>query len=132
MAVFVDTSAFYAVLDKDDENHVRGRDIWFRLLEQEQVLLTTNYVLIETCAILQSRLGIAALRGFHEDVAPVIQTVWIPERLHKSGVEAALAASRKRFSVVDCISFQAMREEGVQAAFCFDRHFAEQGFQILP
>ena len=132
MTVFVDTSAFYAVLDRDDANHDAAGNAWVQLLRAEHILLTTNYVLLETCALLQNRLGIAALRAFHQDIVPLLHINWISEVRHFSGVEAALAASRKRLSVVDCVAFQTMRENGVQTAFCFDRHFLEQGFAILP
>jgi len=47
-------------------------------------------------------------------------------------VEAVVAASRKHLSVADCIAFQAMRESAVHTAFCFDRHYAEQGFTVIP
>jgi predicted nucleic acid-binding protein len=132
MTVFVDTSAFYAVLDRADENHVLARDTWLRLLREEHVLLTTNYVLLETCALLQNRLGIPALRAFHQEIVPLLQIEWISEFRHQSGVEAALVAARKRLSVVDCIAFQTMRESGVGTVFCFDRHYLEQGFSIVP
>ena len=132
MIVFVDSSAFYAILDEDDKHHVRAQEAWFRLLDEQHVILTTSYVLTETCALLQSRLGIQALRVFHENLFPLIQVDWTGADGHQSGVEATLAAARRHLSVVDCISFQTMRREGVHTVFCFDRHFAEQGFEVLP
>ena len=35
MPCFVDTSAFYAVLDADDRNHAPAQEQWYELLEQE-------------------------------------------------------------------------------------------------
>jgi predicted nucleic acid-binding protein len=55
--IFVDTSALYAVLDRDDENHAVARTTWERLLRSSNVLLTHNYVLLETVALAQSRLA---------------------------------------------------------------------------
>jgi predicted nucleic acid-binding protein len=46
-------------------------------------------------------------------------------------VGAVLAAARKKRSLVDCVSFQIMRQHGVRSAFCFDSHFREQGFDVL-
>lgn len=132
MTVFVDTSALYAVLDRDDSNHRAAREAWERLLRDAAVLLTSNYVLVETSALVQHRLGVAALRAFHQDVAPVLRLEWITESQHRAAVEAVLAAGRKRLSLVDCVSFQLMREHGVRTAFCFDKHFGEQGFESLP
>jgi predicted nucleic acid-binding protein len=128
MNVFVDTSAFYAVLDRDDLNHSAARAAWAALLREKATLFTTSYVLVETMALLQRRIGIAAMRAFHEDILPLLQVDWIAEEGHRAGVEAVLAAGKKALSMVDCVSFQAMRQMGLHHAFCFDKHFSEQGF----
>jgi predicted nucleic acid-binding protein len=128
MTVFVDTSAFYAVLDRDDANHTEAKNIWTRLVREAVTFLTNNYVLVETAALLQHRLGMAAVRVFQEDIVPLLQVDWISEERHRGGMEAVLAAGRKKLSLVDCVSFQTMRENGVRSAFCFDAHFREQGF----
>ncbi len=39
-----------------------------------------------------------------------------------------LAANRRQLSLVDCVSFAAMRELGIEHYFAFDQHFDEQGF----
>ena len=74
----------------------------------------------------------AAVRAFHEDVVPLLQVDWITAEGRRSGREAMLAAGRKKLSLVDCVSFQTMRQYGVRAAFCFDVHFREQGFLPKP
>jgi uncharacterized protein len=132
MTVLVDTSALYAVFDRDDANHSAAKDAWTALVRERAELLTTNYVLVETTALLQHRLGIAAVRSFYDDVAPLIRVDWITEQGHRTGAEALLAAGRKKLSLVDCVSFQTMRQLGVRTAFCFDGHFREQGFTMKP
>jgi predicted nucleic acid-binding protein len=132
MNVFVDTSALYAVLDRDDANHSAAEKVWAVLLREKSALFTTNYVLVETAALLQHRIGVAAVRAFHEDVVPVLQVDWISEEGHRAGMEAVLAAGRKMLSLVDCMSFQSMRQMGLRQAFCFDKHFREQGFVLQP
>jgi predicted nucleic acid-binding protein len=129
MRVFVDTSALYAVLDRDDQNHSRARRQWERLLKEEAELLTSNYILIETCALLQHRLGLGAVRTLREDILPLISVEWISREAHDAALAAVLTADRKNLSLVDCSSFHVMRETGVRRAFVFDRHFAEQGFE---
>jgi predicted nucleic acid-binding protein len=102
------------------------------LLTEESALLTTSYVLVESSALLQRRFGLPALRALHEDVVPLLSVEWISEPIHAAGLSAVLAAARKKLSLVDCVSFQIMRQRGVRTAFCFDGHFREQGFEILP
>ena len=90
MIVFVDTSAFYAVLDQDDINHKRAKNAWTDLLAGDARLLTNNYVLLETGALVQKRLGPAALRLFYQDVVPLLAVDWISQQRHQAGVEALL------------------------------------------
>jgi predicted nucleic acid-binding protein len=41
-------------------------------------------------------------------------------------------AGQRDLSLVDFVSFELMRREGIRTAFTFDRHFAEQGFECVP
>lgn len=132
MSTFVDTSAFLAVLDADDLNHNIAKDTWTALISREEALTCTNYVLIETLALLQNRLGMGAVRTFQEDIFSLLIVEWVDEAGHRAGVNALLIAARKKLSLVDCISFDSMRRLGIKSAFVFDQHFKEQGFKCLP
>lgn len=132
MTFFVDTSALLAVLDADDENHQKARETWEDLISREAELICSSYILVETFALVQNRLGIEAVRTFQEDVMPLVNTVWIDESMHQVGVTAVLTAARKNLSLVDCISFDVMRRLGIKSVFVFDPHFKEQGFECIP
>jgi len=131
MRVFVDSSAFLAVLDADDENHPLARQVWERILTAVAFLFTTSYVLVETYASVQRRLGMDALRTFHEDIVPLLQIEWVGEELHQRGADAVLTANRRNLSLVDCTSFAVVRQFGIKQVFAFDKHFVEQGFELL-
>ncbi len=132
MRILIDTSAFYALLDRDDENHRKAKNAWVDLLKNENTLITSNYVLVETFALLQHRLGIEAVRGFQNDILPLVNIEFVISELHRSGVSALLSASRRNLSLVDCVSFEMMRTLEIKTAFAFDPHFKEQGFNMLP
>jgi len=132
VSIFLDTSGLYAVFDRDDANHPEAAAVWAEWLRGEEPLVTNNYVMLETLALLQHRLGIAAVRAFHEDITPILRIEWVAATQHDAAVEAMLAASRRKLSVVDCVSFQTMRQHGLRTAFSFDHHFREQGFQTVP
>jgi predicted nucleic acid-binding protein len=129
MATFVDTSALYAVLDRDDANHTAAATAWKRLLTSNEALVVTNYVLVEACALIQHRLGLDALRAFATDVVPVLDVHWLSPEEHSAALQAVLTANRRRLSLVDCASFACLRTRGLDRAFAFDAHFEEQGFR---
>jgi uncharacterized protein len=130
--ILVDTSALYAVLDRDDDNHAAARGVWTRMLEADDRLLVTSYVIVETTALLQHRLGMDAIRVFCGDVLPALEVHWMTEDDHRHAQNALLATDRRRLSLVDCSSFHVMRTRLVRTAFAFDPHFRRQGFEVLP
>lgn len=131
MRIFIDTSAFYALLDRDDENHRKAKNAWALLLRNENVLLTSNYVLVETFALIQHRLSIEAVRGLQNNILPLVNVEFVSAELHRSGVSAILSASRRNLSLVDCVNFEMMRTLEIRSVLAFDPHFKEQGFHVL-
>jgi predicted nucleic acid-binding protein len=129
--VFVDTSAILAVLDADDLHHAEADAIWQRLLASDEKLYSSNYVLVETFALVQRRLGMEAVHAVEREIVPLLDVYWVSEDAHRVSVEAFLAASRRSLSLVDCSSFEVMRRQGLQRAFAFDRHYPEQGFELM-
>ena len=82
MSVLVDTSALYALLDEDDVNHgsaVRG---WTHLLATE-LPTTHNYVVVETSALVQRRLGMAAVERLHRGLLPVVRVTMVDTSTHE-------------------------------------------------
>lgn len=132
MKAFIDTSAFLAILDADDRNHHKAKSKWIELISSEAILFCSNYVLVEAFALVQHRLGMEAVRIFNDDMLPLINVEWVDEAIHKAGINALLVASRRKLSLVDCVSFETMRFLGVKTVFVFDVHFKEQGFRCIP
>jgi len=131
VSVFVDTSALYAVLDRDDANHAAAADAYAALLIDAS-LLTHAYVVVETAALVQRRLGMEAVRALVDDALPAVEVAFVDELLHRAAVGAMLAAGRREVSLVDWTSFELMRSRRVNQAFAFDDDFAKHGFTLLP
>jgi len=132
MKVFIDTSAFLAVFDADDANHGKAKEEWNKILVSQSTLISNNYVLVETFALIQRRFGIKAVIMFQNDILPVLHIEWVAEPVHNAGVSALLTASKRKLSLVDCVSFETMRNSGIKTVFAFDSHFREQGFRCIP
>lgn len=132
MSVFVDTSALYALLVATEAHHGAVRLEFERLAASARPLVTTSYVLVETAALLQHRIGLAPVRDFDERIVPLLAVRWVSEALHGRGMRRLLQADRRHLSLVDCVSFETMRAEGLTVAFALDQHFAETGFRLVP
>jgi predicted nucleic acid-binding protein len=129
---FIDTSAFFALLDADDAHQARAHAHLQETLAAGIDLLTHEYVVVESTALIQRRLGLGALRRFVNDLLPLVEVAWIDPALHVEAREALLAAGRRTISLVDWTSFIVMRRHGVRSAFTFDPDFGAEGFEVAP
>lgn len=130
--IFVDSSACLAILSANDIHHERALLIWRSLLEEDQTLLTNNYVIVESMAIIQKRFGLNKVRDFQEKILAFLEIEWIDENQHNSVTQMVFELNQRRLSLVDCSAFETMNRLGIDTAFTFDEHFREQGFSIIP
>lgn len=126
----MDTSFLAALLDEDDVEYADAERLWRRAAAERLSVLTSNYVVLETCAVLQRRLGVSAVRKLVREILGPVALEWVTKDDHERAVEALLVADRRRLSLVDCASFEIMRRLDVRECLAFDQHFAEQGFVV--
>lgn len=132
MSIYIDTSAFFAILDSGDKFHKESKDTFLRLIGDKEIFHSSNYITIETIVLVQNRLGLDAVRAFQDDIVPIINIHWVDERIHNIAVSSLLIARRKNISFIDYTSFELMRLLGLKKVFTFDKHFKEQSFKLLP
>lgn len=126
--VFVDTSAFYAFLDGSDDYHEDALRDFRRAQADGWRLVTTNYVLQESWTLIQARLGWDAVDAWRDRLVPLCDVIWVDRSLHAQGEARCRQARERRLSLTDCVSFEAMRREGVRSFLGADEHFLREGF----
>ena len=126
--IFVDTSAFYALADAGDPHHADARRLLSALLEKEEGLFTHNYILVESIALIQRRMGTETALQV-ADSAEAFEIEWVDRALHDSALRAMKRVRRRKISFVDQISFLLLRSRGIDKAFSFDRDFRREGFR---
>jgi predicted nucleic acid-binding protein len=130
--IFVDTSAILAIVNVGDINHEIAKTTWKDLVSGGAALVTNNYVIVESIALIQNRLGIRSVQKLSEELFPLVEIQWMGEEQHCEAVEHVIASNRRNLSLVDCSSFDTMRRLNIQTVFTFDPHFREQGFSVTP
>ena len=129
--IFIDTSAFYALIDRSDRNHKEASALWPALLDDNVTLMTSNYVVSETVKELQDRIGFEAARIWNSDILGVLNVWWVDAATHQHAYELWLNLGRMRLSLIDCVSFVMMHHHQIEKAFCFKPHFTDHGFDLL-
>src|SRR4029079_5460350 len=102
MSVFADKSAFYALVIETETTHGSMRAAFHKLLENRRPILTTSFVIIETMALLQQRIGLNAARQFDEGLSPVVRVKWVDEELYRRGTERLWREDSRELSLGEC------------------------------
>jgi uncharacterized protein len=130
MKVFGDTSGFFALLVRNDHMHVRAKLNFAYFAENCSRLLTSSFVLVETVALLQRRVGLTAVHDFQSKIIPLLEVTWVGNELYTRAIQRLFALNDRNISLVDCLSFEIMESRELTCAFSFDKHFEENGFSI--
>ena len=130
--LYADTSALYALVDAGDRFHAAAAEAFRGLSPDNDLLICSSYVVLETLALIQTRIGMRAVRKWKTEFQPILEIVWVDRQLHEEALTALVAANKPTISLTDWTSFLIMRGRGIEIAFSFDRHFAQQGFRLMP
>src|SRR5664280_1218851 len=129
--VFVDTSGFYACLDRTDSFHPRALATFERAEKENWTLLTTNNVVHETWALIQRRLGWEAVEVFLKGLLPRCTVIWVDENLYQAAATRCRRTGERRFSLTDAISLELMARQKITEAIAQDEHFTRENV-VMP
>jgi len=131
-SLFVDTSG-WASLFVANQPYYPQADQYFRLaFHQQKRIYTTNYIIAELVALLNSPLRVSRSRIF--EIIDAIKTADYIEVVHIDDVTDTLAWTLcknridKAWSLVDSTSFIVMQQIKIQEALTTDQHFEQAGF----
>jgi len=131
--VFADAQYWVAILNDQDQSHAAARALSQTL--RGVTMVTTEEVITEVLAFFCERgqhlrqAAVAFADGIMSDPHVVIR-----RQSHQTFLDGyALYKARpdKGYSLTDCVSMLAMRQEGITAILTDDDHFTQEGFTKL-
>lgn len=130
--IFVDTGAWIALLQESDTHHIAALAVRGRLKQQRTRLITTNFVVAETHAMLL-RAGYAPAVAFLQSVTAGQMAVVIRAEADDEAAARAIIYqyTDKKYSLADAISFAVMARLGITQAWSYDQHFKQHSWQVL-
>ena len=132
--VFVDTSGWASFFVRTDPHHAKASALITRWQQQNQRIVTTNYVLSELIVLFtRFRVRRSTVLNYIETIrsAVWIEIVHIDEALDAEAWRLLAERLDKEWSLVDCASFIVMEKRGLTEALTPDKHFEQAGFVRL-
>jgi predicted nucleic acid-binding protein len=119
--IFVDASAWIALLDRRDRHHEQARQIFEACFARRVRLVTTTWTAYEALSLLTDRSSVTLVR--------------VTEDIENRALNLFFAYQDKTWGVVDCANLGVMEDLGCPQSFGFDHHFVEasrqRGFELL-
>jgi len=120
-AMFVDSSAIVALVDRDDASHEAAVAAYQELVAADYKFFTTNYALAEAFDLLQAGLGSDVARQWLRDS---LLAVYHADEQDLAKARRMIArAGNRRLSLTDAIGLAVMERLGVTDAFAVDPDF---------
>jgi len=136
LKIFLDTGAFLALADEDDDYHTAAKSIYTELLQSKAQLLTSNFVLSETYTLIRSKVSHQAAVDFMRRLDQSgIKALHVSEAIERTAKAIFVRYNDKDFSFVDCTSFALIDHHKLDQAFAFDAHFRQYRFKrtlVIP
>jgi predicted nucleic acid-binding protein len=133
MRFFVDTSAWLALNDKNDQYHSEAVSKVTLIRQQKIQLVTSEYVFDESVTIIRYRISHRAAVAFGDALissnVASIEDITDEERLKAWALFKKYGD--KDLSFTDCTSFALMIKLKLRKAFSFDDHFKQVGFELF-
>lgn len=137
MFVFIDTSAWLAIVNKKDKMHLKAKCEYVKLLEENVVFVTTDYILSETLTRIRYDTGHKEAVKFYEIIndaylskSLIIQ--WVDPKMWHEAWQIFGKYTDQKFSITDCTSFVTAKKLKIKKVFVFDEDFKTMGFWVIP
>ncbi|CAG0959113.1 MAG: PIN domain-containing protein [Candidatus Methanoperedens sp.] len=135
--IFVDTSAFLALVNEKDANHAEA----VHFLEQikngrikVRKIITSDYIIDETLTRIRYSVGHKEAVEWGKDIlgSNVVERLEVGIEMFELAWKLFQTYEDKKLSFTDCTSFAIMKKKGIDKAFSFDEDFVRIGFVQLP
>lgn len=133
-AIFVDTWALLALINRDDARHAEAVALSRQFASEQRAILTTEWVLTEFLSgAARPPLRALAVESVHRgwrstryEVIPLNREDW------QRGFEFYESHADKSWSLVDCLSILVCRARNITDVFTGDHHFEQAGLNAIP
>lgn len=133
MRFFVDTSAWLALNDKNDQYHNKAAAKSIEIKKHKIELITSEYIIDESITLIRYRVSHRAAVIFGDSLitSNIVRIIDVTGEDRIKAWEMFKKYEDKELSFTDCISFVLMINLKLHKAFTFDEHFKQMGFEIF-
>lgn len=137
MKIFVDTGAFLAILDRDQDIHPQAKSMLHSLQQQHAIFYTSSFVISETYTRIIYDLHIKIAERFNQMIEVgeeigLLYVFWIDPALDREIYPVYKKFSDHKLSYADAASYLLVKKFRLDGIFTFDEEFKKVGLPVKP
>lgn len=129
--VFVDASAWIALIYEKDGNHEKAKEIYQEELKRNSLFFISNWSSYEALSFLKDRAGIDKARNLQHIISDknIISRIRVDPNIEREALNIFWSYEDKNWGIVDITSLLIIQQCRCNFAFAFDHHFEEAALQ---
>jgi hypothetical protein len=135
--IFIDTSAWLAVIDEKNTNHKAAGKYFEKLLETNPRLITNNLIVDDTLLYLKTNYGSELARKFLAIIDESTMSVnllvdWVSRRIRRIALDSYLKSSNANLTIKHFYIFESLKRKKIDLIFSFDQNLKDFGYPVMP
>lgn len=135
--VFVDTSAWIAILDEKSANYTSARKYFEKLLELNSRLVTNSLVIDDTLLFLKQSYGNDFAKKFLDIIDESAMSInlrvdWISRRVRRNTLNNFLKSSNRTLEIRHFYVHESIKRKKIDIVFSYDRSLKYFDFPVMP
>ncbi len=137
MSVFIDTSAWAAIVDENDKHHQEAVNYFTYLIVNKITIVTNNVIVDETIDYLKSEFGVDTAKKFNEIVNESIINVklrmdWISRRERKLALNSFLKDKTSDLGLRYYYILATLKKKKIDIIFTLDDKLKNFELPVMP
>ncbi len=135
--VFIDKTAWIAIVDKNNPKYELSRTYFENLLNQNVRIVTNNYCIDETVSFLRSTFGNDLAKKFllivDESVLSInLRIDWISRRVRRNALDNFLKSSNPDLTLEHFFIYESLKRKRADFIFSYDTNLKNFDFPVMP
>jgi predicted nucleic acid-binding protein len=137
MRVFIDSSAWYALVYTGNSNHDAAKDYFLNLLESRARCYSTITEINQAIFLIKRDCGLSMAMEFNKIIDDAAMTAnihisWLTRRLRRNSLKHFFSFKETEIELRHCIIFEEIRKKRINIIFSFDTHLKVFGVPLMP
>jgi uncharacterized protein len=135
--VFIDSTAWLAILDEKNINYQMAREFYEKLLDQNSRLVTSSVVIDETLSSLKMNFGNEFAQKFLEIIDESVLSInlkvdWISRRIRRNAINNFLKTGTSNLQLRHYYINESFKRKKIDIVFSYDQNLKYFDFPVMP